>query len=106
MKHKQDAIKTQKHYSENKRNSWKHDSRNKKYDRWVEIQVEKISQKAEQKDKEKRREKMRKLEKQSYRHNTWITKILGRKEEKKKKSLNNLKLPKSEDMSFCFKKAH
>lgn len=105
MKHKQDAIKTQKHYSENKRNSWKHDSRNKKYDRWVEIQVEKISQKAEQKDKEKRREKMRKLEKQSYRHNTWITKILGRKEEKKK-SLNNLKLPKSEDMSFCFKKAH
>ena len=44
VKHKQDAIKTQKDnnnnktqkdYSENKRNCWKHDSRNKKFNKWV-----------------------------------------------------------------------
>lgn len=37
VKHKQNTIKTQEDQSENKRNSWKCDSRNKKSDRWAEI---------------------------------------------------------------------
>lgn len=35
VKHKQDAIKTQRDYSENKRNSWKLDSRNKTFNKWA-----------------------------------------------------------------------
>lgn len=67
MKHKQDAIKTQrennnktpqKDYSENKRNSWKYDSGNKNSTNGLEDEAEEISQTRKQKDKENKEGKI------------------------------------------------